>query len=146
MKVTFNKVITKMWKSHLKVWVAKRHFNGWLLAKPNIMNLCLDFCSSPNTKHSHPAIMPKLPLCILSNTELLFSYKTHHSILQAPFSFPPPLKTQKVRIFGVKILISNHCKSSGSTFLRTSIIKYQVLYYQNSSHFAGFCVWFVCFS
>ena len=61
-----------------------------------------DFCSSRSTKHSHPAAMPKLPLRILSNAELLFSYKTHQSILQAPFSFPPPSKTQKVRIFGSK--------------------------------------------
>ena len=47
MKVSFNKVITKKWKSHLEVWVAKRHIHGWLLAKPfqksisftlNIMN------------------------------------------------------------------------------------------------------------
>jgi len=62
----------------------------------------LDFCSSPSTKHSHPATMSKLPMRILSNAELLFSYKTHQFILQAPFSFPPPSKTQKVRIFGSK--------------------------------------------
>ena len=29
MKVSFNKVITKMWESHLEVWVAKRHLHGW---------------------------------------------------------------------------------------------------------------------
>jgi len=34
MKVSFSKVITKKWKSHLEVWVAKRHLHGWLLAKP----------------------------------------------------------------------------------------------------------------
>ena len=33
MKVSFSKVITKKWKSHLKVWVAKKHLHGWLLAK-----------------------------------------------------------------------------------------------------------------
>jgi len=36
MKVAFSKVITKKWKSHLEVWVAKRHIHGWLLAKPYI--------------------------------------------------------------------------------------------------------------
>jgi len=28
MKVSFNKVITKKWKSHIEVWVAKRHIHG----------------------------------------------------------------------------------------------------------------------
>ena len=36
MKVFFSKVTTKKWKSHLEVWVAKRHLHGWLLAKPYI--------------------------------------------------------------------------------------------------------------
>ena len=64
--------------------------------------LHFDYCSSPSTKHSRPAAMPKLPLHNLSNAELLFSYKTHQFILQAPFSLPPPSKTQKVRFFGSK--------------------------------------------
>ena len=34
MKVSFSKVITKKWKSHLELWVTKRHLHGWLLAKP----------------------------------------------------------------------------------------------------------------
>jgi len=34
MKVSFNKVITKKWKSHIKMWIAKRHLHRWLLAKP----------------------------------------------------------------------------------------------------------------
>jgi len=33
MKVSFSKVITKKWKSHIEAWVAKRHIHGWLLAK-----------------------------------------------------------------------------------------------------------------
>jgi len=33
MKVSFSKVITKKWKSHLEVWVAKRHLHRWLIAK-----------------------------------------------------------------------------------------------------------------
>jgi len=36
MKVSFNKVITKKLKSHIAVWVAKRHLHEWLLAKPYI--------------------------------------------------------------------------------------------------------------
>jgi len=31
-----HKDITKKWKSHLEVWVAKRHLHRWLLAKPYI--------------------------------------------------------------------------------------------------------------
>jgi len=30
MKVSFSKVITKKWKSHFEVWIAKRHLHGWL--------------------------------------------------------------------------------------------------------------------
>ena len=36
MKVSFSKVITKKWKLHIEVWVAKRHLHRWLLAKPYI--------------------------------------------------------------------------------------------------------------
>jgi len=36
MKTSFSKIITKKWKSHLEVWVAKRHLHRWLLAKPYI--------------------------------------------------------------------------------------------------------------
>ena len=36
MKMSFSKVITKKWQSHLEVWLAKRHLHGWLLARPNI--------------------------------------------------------------------------------------------------------------
>ena len=58
--------------------------------------------SSSNTKHLRLAAMSKLSLRNLSNAELLFSHKIHQSILQAPFSFPPPSKIQKVRFFGSK--------------------------------------------
>jgi len=36
MKVSFNRVITKKWKTHIEVWVAKRHLHGWLLTNPYI--------------------------------------------------------------------------------------------------------------
>jgi len=48
MKVSFSKVITKKWKSHLEVWVAKRHLHGWLLARPIYILLCLIFLNSLN--------------------------------------------------------------------------------------------------
>jgi len=86
------KTIPLLYLSNTLIWVIL--FGRKLLIK--------DYCSSPSTKHSRPAAMPKLPLRNLSNAELLFSYKTHQSILQAPFSFPPPSKTQKVRTFGSK--------------------------------------------
>jgi len=35
--VSFNKVITKKWKSHVEAWVAKRHIHRWLLAKPSLI-------------------------------------------------------------------------------------------------------------
>jgi len=60
--------------------------------------------------------------------------------------FPSTFKNPKSANFWVKIFIPNHCKSSGSKFLRSSSIKHQVLYHLNSSHFVGFCAWFVCFS
>jgi len=106
------------------------------------VQLRIELCSSPNTKHSRPTEITNLPLRYLSHTELLFLYKTYQSILQPPFSFPPPSKTQSAK-FWVKIFIPNHCKSSGSKFLHSSSIKYQVMYHLNSSHFADFWYWFV---
>ena len=44
MKVSFSKVITKKWKSHLEVWVAKRHLRGWLLAKSYVPKLRRPSC------------------------------------------------------------------------------------------------------
>jgi len=57
--------------------------------------------------------------------------------------FPSTFKILKSANFWVKIIIPNHCKSSGSKFLRSSSIKYQVMYHLKSSHFDGFWCWFV---
>jgi len=58
--------------------------------------------------------------------------------------FPSTFKKPKSANFWMKIIIPNHCKSSGSKFVHSSIIRYNVMYHLNSSHFAGCWCWFVC--
>jgi hypothetical protein len=63
MKVSFSKVITKKWKSHLEVWIVKRHLHGWLLAKPY---MCVCVCGL--NMSMVPALSPDfgIGLCVKS--------------------------------------------------------------------------------
>jgi len=85
-----------------------------------------------------------IPARYLSTVALLNSRRVtafvQNPLVNTPSTifFPSTLKNPKSAKFWVKIFIPNHCKSSGNKFLRSSSIKYQVMYHLNSSHFAGF--------
>jgi len=103
----------------------------------------------PSTKHLRPTEILYIPLRYLSRAVLLNSSRVYVSVQNSSVHtpntifFPSTFKNPKSANFLVKILITNHCKSSGSKFLRSSNIKYQVMYHLNSSHVARFCTWFV---
>jgi len=76
---------------------------------------------------------------------ILFSIKTQQATTQLHFFFPSTSKNPKSANFWVKIFVPNHCKSSGSKFLRSSSIIEQVMYQQNSSFFPDFSATYVIF-
>jgi len=123
-----------------------------------ILFLCIfcqkihEFSSFPSTKHSRPTEMTNLALRYLSNAAWVKSRKVtvfvQNPSVHNPSTifFPSTFEIPKSAKFWVKIFILNQCKSSGSKFLRSSSINYQVLSHLNSSHFADFCAWYVWFS
>jgi len=106
-------------------------------------------------KHSLPTELKKVPLHDLSHaryflrelTRAKFTVFVQNPSVHTPRTifFPSTSKNPKSAIFLVKIFIPNHCKSSGSKFLHSSSIKYQVVYHLNSLDFTDFCAWFVSF-